>query len=1047
MAERIKKSDIIEGKPFEELGKEIQQALNVQNKYNEELKETAKVLKQVNKEQKNDLQTLSKVNQAERESQKLIQEKIRTEKATLQLQEQKKRIRKAEIKEAQEKIRTEKATLQLQEQKKRIRKAEIKEAEKLQKAEAKRIKQLEDESNSYKRLVKETRDYKNESKRLGAELLNLESNGKRNTKAFRDLEKEYKQVTRAAQRGDKQLKKLDKTVGDNFRNVGNYKSALRGLRGALGALGVAFGGQQLVSFGSDSIALFREQQKAIAQVEAGLASTGNQAGKTSQELQKMASELQKTTIFGDEEILKDATAQLLTFTNISGEQFDRTQKAALDLATRLDGDLKSASIQLGKALNDPVANLSALSRSGIQFSKEQKEVIKSLSESGRLAEAQTLILDELNKQYGGSAEAAAEADGGITQLKNAFGDAKETVGEFLLEGLKPTIKSLKEFFENITRNDIAKFIDYLKSGLEIILKLTIAFVAFKSALFTLKMVDRAKEMLTYFKNLKNGEKVTKDATKAAKGFGKALKSIGFALAIELIIELTQAFYDLASGTAYAEAQQKSFDRAINSSSDILDKYDKIINESYQNQVDKINKLRAINQIDDVEAEKRLKVLKERQQEIIKAEIEKLKVTYQDIEAKKQQAIKEKEVAKQRGFLTQETQFATMKVIELNAKQRETRLILEGLRDRYKDLGREVVQSEINLNSMGETTEKQTDYLTSLKTKASELTTELDKMFNRDGNYDLQLYEELNDELKAIKIEIDRIQTGAIVDRLPLKPLEEFTGKVQELAGTTEDVAEETAKIQFDIYKNFQEALTEVMTDQIDARIELMKKEEEAAKDRQSFYEDLAAQGNIYAQQSIAEQIEIQREAQAEQIRLEQQKQRVEAISGGLATFTSLIEDGKSPSEALTQTVTSTQALVSILKNIPFFEKGTNYAPEGMAVVDEKGAEIITDRHGNIKELGSNKGARLTHLEQGDKVLTASQTKGILGGLNEKQVRQDNAGNSFDLMLIGSKLDKVENAIRNLPTNEMDWNGLASVIPEIKHTVKRGGDIVTNRYRT
>lgn len=41
MAERIKKSDIIEGKPFEELGKEIQQALNVQNKYNEELKETS----------------------------------------------------------------------------------------------------------------------------------------------------------------------------------------------------------------------------------------------------------------------------------------------------------------------------------------------------------------------------------------------------------------------------------------------------------------------------------------------------------------------------------------------------------------------------------------------------------------------------------------------------------------------------------------------------------------------------------------------------------------------------------------------------------------------------------------------------------------------------------------------------------------------------------------------------------------------------------------------------------------------------------------------
>lgn len=154
----------------------------------------------------------------------------------------------------------------------------------------------------------------------------------------------------------------------------------------------------LAIMGATSVKAFQVQAKAIAQVEAGLKSTGNQAGYTSKQLQAMASDLQGKTLFGDEVILKDATAQLLTFTNISGEQFKRTQEAALDLATRLDGDLKGASIQLGKALNDPVANLSALSRSGIQFSEEQKAVIKSLAETGRLAEAQTLILDELNKQ-------------------------------------------------------------------------------------------------------------------------------------------------------------------------------------------------------------------------------------------------------------------------------------------------------------------------------------------------------------------------------------------------------------------------------------------------------------------------------------------------------------------------------------------------------------------------------------------------------------------------------------------------------------------------
>lgn len=209
----------------------------------------------------------------------------------------------------------------------------------------------------------------------------------------------------------------------------------------------------LLALGTVSVRAWDKQAKAIAQVEAGLRSTGGAVGYTSQQLQKMASDLQKNTLFGDEEILQGATAQLLTFTNITGQQFARTQQAALDLATRLDGDLKSASIQLGKALNDPVANLSALSRSGIQFSKDQKAVIKALAESGRLAEAQSIILDELNKQYGGSAAAAAEAETGFTQLKNTLGDLAEEFGRIISQYIKPFVKRLQEIVTNLKELD------------------------------------------------------------------------------------------------------------------------------------------------------------------------------------------------------------------------------------------------------------------------------------------------------------------------------------------------------------------------------------------------------------------------------------------------------------------------------------------------------------------------------------------------------------------------------------------------------------------
>ena len=240
-------------------------------------------------------------------------------------------------------------------------------------------------------------------------------------------------------------RELDKALGKSMRKIKSFGKNTKKLGKDLTMNVTA----PIAALGFTAVRAFQQQAKAIAQVEAGLQSTGATVGYTSQQLQQMASDLQSKTLFGDEQILQEATSQLLTFTNITGQQFARTQQAALDLATRLDGDLKGASIQLGKALNDPVANLSALSRSGIQFSDEQKAVIKSMAETGRLAEAQTLILDELNKQYGGSAEAAAKADGGFTQLANSFGDLQEEFGKILVEVLQPVVNYFRELIDRL----------------------------------------------------------------------------------------------------------------------------------------------------------------------------------------------------------------------------------------------------------------------------------------------------------------------------------------------------------------------------------------------------------------------------------------------------------------------------------------------------------------------------------------------------------------------------------------------------------------------
>jgi hypothetical protein len=242
-----------------------------------------------------------------------------------------------------------------------------------------------------------------------------------------------------------------------FDSLNDAEGALQKFAGKAQKIGTALSlaiTTPLLAIAGISISNFDKQAQAIGQIESALKSTGGTAGLTSKELQKIASELQNISVFGDEEILQKSTAQLLTFTNIAGEQFKKTQKAALDLATRLGGDLQGATIQLGKALNDPVEGLSALGRSGIQFSKDQKQLIKSLAETNRLAEAQDLILAELEKQYGGAAEAAAQLGlGPLRQLQNQFGDLLEDIGKILIEGFLPLVnfgKKVITFFQGLS---------------------------------------------------------------------------------------------------------------------------------------------------------------------------------------------------------------------------------------------------------------------------------------------------------------------------------------------------------------------------------------------------------------------------------------------------------------------------------------------------------------------------------------------------------------------------------------------------------------------
>lgn len=193
----------------------------------------------------------------------------------------------------------------------------------------------------------------------------------------------------------------------------------------------------------EAIDAARESEQVWAQVTQGIQSTGGAARRSLEDIQALASGIQNTTLFDDETVAFGA-ANLLTFTNIAEEAFDRTLRAATDVSTRVGQDFKSTIIQLGKALNDPIANLGALSRTGIQFSDVQKEQIANLVEQNKLFEAQAIILTEIEAQYGGSAAAVREAGGGAKAAANAFGDLLEIIGG-------PALQQSNDEFEELAK--------------------------------------------------------------------------------------------------------------------------------------------------------------------------------------------------------------------------------------------------------------------------------------------------------------------------------------------------------------------------------------------------------------------------------------------------------------------------------------------------------------------------------------------------------------------------------------------------------------------
>jgi len=205
--------------------------------------------------------------------------------------------------------------------------------------------------------------------------------------------------------------------------------AVHGLVGMIASAGpaglataAAIGLLTAALYGAFDGALKAEREQ--AELERAIRSAGAQSAITVRELQDYATALSHTTMASRDDVLAAGTA-LLQFHSVAGEVFQRTLALGQDMASALGGDLRANVQRLGQALEDPAKALDDLTKAGVRFTDQERETIRSLSESGQAFAAQQAILAAVARDLGGAG--AGEREGLIGRTR----DLKEAWEQFV----------------------------------------------------------------------------------------------------------------------------------------------------------------------------------------------------------------------------------------------------------------------------------------------------------------------------------------------------------------------------------------------------------------------------------------------------------------------------------------------------------------------------------------------------------------------------------------------------------------------------------------
>jgi hypothetical protein len=237
----------------------------------------------------------------------------------------------------------------------------------------------------------------------------LDQATKATAKATESMEQSVKAFTEGS---EKQLSFWEQAMATSLGVLGS-QAVLAGIGLLKDALGAAFGVLK------DGVKAAQEQEDALNKLNTALALSGQYSRQTSKEMQEFASQMQATSKFGDELVMENA-ALIQSLGGLEKEGLKTATQAAIDMASALGIDLKSAATLVGKAA---AGEIGSFTRYGVVIEKGATQ-----------AETFANALGAINSKFGGSGAAQLKTfSGATTALNMVWGDFLELIGDGIIK--------------------------------------------------------------------------------------------------------------------------------------------------------------------------------------------------------------------------------------------------------------------------------------------------------------------------------------------------------------------------------------------------------------------------------------------------------------------------------------------------------------------------------------------------------------------------------------------------------------------------------------